>query len=224
VFRISGEQYSSGQSSWTEKSAVIRAMLRVLKEPAYADVRIAFGRSGLLGVMGDTTVARIVLDTADLLDDETRGLAARLLDRGDAPGQSAPPAGRLSQYGPDYLRPRVADLVRRWKATAARVVIYGAGEHTANLFKWTDLNQANVVGLVDSNPSLAGEVYWSLPVSGPGQLASLAPDAIVISSMFAEDQMYLAARALVGADVEVVRLYEERDAESASSCARASEP
>jgi hypothetical protein len=210
VFRSSDGQYSSGQTIWADKRAVIRVMLRLLKEPAFADVRVGFRRSGVLSVLGDVGIVRTILDTPDLLDEETRSLADRLLALRDGPGIPLPQS-RIAQYCEHYLRPRLEGLVNRWKTSAARVVIYGAGEHTSNLFKWTDLGQTNIVGLVDSNPDLAGHVYWSLPVSTPAALRGLEPDVVVISSMATQEGMYDTAREHVDDHVEVVLLYDRLD-------------
>lgn len=207
VCRVVDEQYSGAQSNWDEKSAVLRTMLRTLKLPEYADVREAFGRSGILGVFGVTGIARIVLETPDLLDEETRRLVLRLLEPEPTTAGTARTSASPSQYSPAYLRPRVAELVGAWRERNARVVIFGAGEHTANLFKWTELLRANITAIVDSNPQLAGEVYWGVPLSAPASLPELDADVVLISSMFAQDQMADIVRRL-RPGVEIVRLYD----------------
>ena len=207
VCRVVDEQYSGAQSNWDEKSTVLRTMLRTLKRPEYADVRDAFGRSGIVAVFGATGIARIVLETPDLLDDETRRLVLRLLEPEPTTAAAARTSASPSQYSPAYLRPRVAELVRVWRERDARIAIFGAGEHTANLFKWTDLRYANITAIVDSNPQLAGEVYWGVPLSPPAALPQLAADVVLISSMFAQDQMADIVRRLQPG-VEVVCLYD----------------
>jgi hypothetical protein len=208
AYRLSAGQYSRGRNrGGADQRDVVRAILLRLQTPAYADVWAAFRDSGILSLLDEIAVAQTVLENPDLLTGDVRQLAWSLLEAStqSPPGAAVPLRGR---YSAQYLRQRLCRGIARWKASGARVVVYGAGEHTANLFKWTDLQQANIVGLIDGNPDLTGRVYWSLPVLAPAQLPELKPDVIVLSSMTAYAQMHDTVRTLVSPDVEIVRLYD----------------
>jgi ABC-type Fe3+-hydroxamate transport system substrate-binding protein len=99
-------------------------------------------------------------------------------------------------------------LVERWNAAGKRVVIYGAGEHTARLFQWTTLSQARLIGLVDSNTTLHGQVRWDLKIHPPEQIRNLNPDVILISSQMWQEEIYRSLAPLESAGIEVVRLYQ----------------
>src|SRR5262249_55588372 len=87
-----------------------------------------------------------------------------------------------SQFCPDYLVPRVADLVEGWRRQGKRLVIYGAGSHTLRLFEWTNLKNACIVAVVDSNPGLSGRSVFGHIVRPPSEIEQIAHDVILISS------------------------------------------
>jgi SAM-dependent methyltransferase len=89
----------------------------------------------------------------------------------------------------------------------SRVVVYGAGTHTSELWRVCPWLAAQTVAMVDGNPRLQGHHFLGAPVLSPRDLPSLAPDAIVISVRTAEPQIaaWLSEQGLGGL---TVRLYE----------------
>ena len=72
---------------------------------------------------------------------------------------------------------------------ASRVVIYGAGTHTAELWHACPALHGRVAAMVDGNPRLQGHEFLSVPVHSPRDLRSLRPDLVVISVRTAESQI-----------------------------------
>ncbi len=215
VFRVKEGQFSAGFIRWDEHRSVIRNLLRQLKSPVHADLQAAFSDSGLMACFGQTDVLETILEFPDLHDDaDTRRLAQQMLKRQRelhaSRRQSA--ARNRALYSPEHLRPIVSALVERWRREDARIVIMGAGEHTANLFKWTDLMQARLVGLLDNQ--LQGERFWSFDIKAPADVSLLNPDVVLISSAAYQDEMYAQIRRHVGPEVEIVRLYAQPFAET----------
>jgi hypothetical protein len=115
--------------------------------------------------------------------------------------------GVKDQYQPDCLARKVADLRATWEARGARVMLYGAGEHTARLFQWTRIAQANLVGLADGNPALHGQDRHGFRVRSPREILSLAPDVVAISSCYFFHDIYEDIRFLEQVGVELVGFY-----------------
>jgi hypothetical protein len=111
------------------------------------------------------------------------------------------------QYGPAYLEPKVAELMAAWRQRGSRVLLYGAGEHTARLFQWTGLARAPLVGLADGNPALHGQERHGLRVIAPREIPALRPDVVLISSFFHRDEIYRQLRPLEADGVELAGLY-----------------
>lgn len=89
---------------------------------------------------------------------------------------------------------------------SARLVIYGAGTHTAELLQSFPWLMDQCVAFVDGNRDLQGHSYFGRPVLSPLRLGELAPDRIVISAREAEAEI---ATFLAGIGMErlAVRLY-----------------
>ncbi|MEP6916995.1 MAG: class I SAM-dependent methyltransferase [Acidobacteriota bacterium] len=83
----------------------------------------------------------------------------------------------------------VQSKLREALAGRSRVVVYGAGTHTSELWRACPWLAAQTVAMVDGNPRLQGHRFLGLPVHSPRDLPSLAPDAIVISVRTAESQI-----------------------------------
>lgn len=209
VMRLLSTSYSTGTRAWEEQRVVLDHLLHLLKDPQYRDIRPYFSRSGILFSLNDRqAVVRTVLENHELCDSDTRGMVVEMLERayGRDLGPPRQPASAV-QYSSEYLGPKVSRLVDRWKASNRRVVIFGAGDHTANLFQWTTLADALLVGLVDSNPSLHGQWYQGLEITHPDRIKSLRPDVILISSQAYQEAIYQTLRPLEVDGIEIVRLY-----------------
>jgi 2-polyprenyl-3-methyl-5-hydroxy-6-metoxy-1,4-benzoquinol methylase len=137
-------------------------------------------------------------------------------------GAAVPPApvdavrGHLAGYraARQALFSRASLALRRALDGRQRVVIYGAGTHTAELWRACPFLEGRVAAMVDGNPRLQGHQFLGVPVHSPRALAGLAPDLIVISVRTAERQIgeYLAAE---GFGPVTLRLYEDAGAAAA---------
>jgi len=129
---------------------------------------------------------------------------------GAAPAAAGPPwegARAEGLRGPGWLRPRVAELVEAWRRAGHEVLIFGAGAHTTDLFRWTDLAQAPLVGIADELEALHGQRIWGLEVVAPERIGELAPDVVLISAAGEQDELYRRLRPLEALGIELVRLY-----------------
>lgn len=95
-----------------------------------------------------------------------------------------------------------------WQARADRVVIFGAGTHTSELLRVSDLRSTNLIGYVDSNPVFHGHSYLGLPVYSPQQIDELDANVIVISARGWETQIWERLASERARGIEVVPLYE----------------
>lgn len=113
----------------------------------------------------------------------------------------------LNNFSPDYLKDRIVPQVRQWVVQNKRVLIYGAGYHTDNLFHWTNISDAKIVGLSDKDPDKHGEKYHGHEVIPPERILDAEPDVILISSNYYQDEIYQALRPLEKKGIELVRIY-----------------
>jgi glycosyltransferase involved in cell wall biosynthesis len=209
VMRLVASSYSTGTRRWEEQRSVLRGVLRTLQSEEFADVWPHVEAGGIFWCLNDrqavvrTVLAEPALQTAPLLR-----AVQRMLDRyyGGLIEPERPDYRRL--YTADYLRRRVNGLVDGWRASGVRVLIYGAGEHTTNLLKWTNLLRANIVALADADPATHGDVRWGLDVLPPARIADSQPDVIVISSASWQDEIYDQLRPYESRGIGVVRLYD----------------
>lgn len=117
----------------------------------------------------------------------------------------------------DHLRERIDKELAGWLENRRRIAIYGAGYHTECLLDATPLAKADLVALVDGNPSKQGREVFGLPVVSPRDLSELKPDVVVISSYDFQTEM-IEALARVGlGELPVVAFYPEVQAFSTAS-------
>jgi hypothetical protein len=65
-------------------------------------------------------------------------------------------------------RDRLLPLIQTWKASGARVAIFGTGEHTDQLVRvLPELQQLRLVAFLDSNPAKQGKAYHGITVRAP---------------------------------------------------------
>jgi glycosyltransferase involved in cell wall biosynthesis len=116
---------------------------------------------------------------------------------------------------------QIMDDLERRHGTPARVLLYGAGKHSARLMAERHLwetRRHRVVGIIDDHPRFhASPVYLDLPVQSVGAAAArvaageaLAP--VVLSTDTYEDQFWAQCAPLRAAGVPVFRLYTIRKA------------
>ena len=114
---------------------------------------------------------------------------------------------RAGLYHPAHLSAQVDGLLEQWRGSGARVVLYGAGEHTARLFQWTRLAQAGLVGLADGNADLHGQERFGFRVLPPEAVLDLRPDLVLISSFYHVQSIYEDIRFMEARGVELRGFY-----------------
>lgn len=92
------------------------------------------------------------------------------------------------------------------------VVVYGAGVHTEMLFKYTDIERKNVVGIVDSHK--CGEMLDHYKINRPDFILDIKPDIIIISSFAFQNQICSYLSDVLGYGGQIIKLYNELDTES----------
>lgn len=112
----------------------------------------------------------------------------------------------------DRERVRVRRLLRHLSTPERRrVAVFGAGTHTEFLLRYSELSQAEIVCILDSNPKKWGTRFMGSPVVSPDRADEFAADVIVISSQAFHREMYEAVREYTAGGVEVIDLYREAD-------------
>jgi hypothetical protein len=97
-----------------------------------------------------------------------------------------------------------------------KVVIYGAGDHTRDLFKQTRAEELRIDSIVDTYQK-DGELC-GYRIKNARELNAVAPDVVLISSFSFEEQIYRHLRNTLGYKGEVVRIYESDNTESPPVC------
>ena len=109
-------------------------------------------------------------------------------EKGERPAAARPVdvSARLSLksnpilLSPEWLVPRVSQLVASWNRRKCRVVLYGAGEITSSLFRWTNIADADLVAIAEPVDFILGERLWNLQTVSPFAIDGLDADAILI--------------------------------------------
>jgi len=117
-------------------------------------------------------------------------------------------AAGADPVNPEFLRERVAQFLEEWGPSQARIVIHGAGGHTAHLFDWTGIKQANVVGISDNSLSLRGIQRFGFKILAPWEIASLKPQVVLISSHAFQEEIRKSLGFLVEQGVQLVGCYQ----------------
>jgi glycosyltransferase involved in cell wall biosynthesis len=107
---------------------------------------------------------------------------------------------------------RIDRWVVLWRRQDARIVVYGAGQHTRQLLETSRLKDARIIALADSETELAGRSRFGYPVVSPAEIAELRPDVVLISSATYQDPIYDRVRHLNAIGVEIVRPYSDQPA------------
>ena len=90
---------------------------------------------------------------------------------------------------------------------ARRVVVYGAGDHTAQLLAAFPALAQVTVAFVDSDPLKQGSSFAGRPVRAPGDLDDIAADAVLLSSQPFQEEMAATVARFDSRGLDVVRLY-----------------
>ncbi len=83
---------------------------------------------------------------------------------------------------------RIEEVVKN--AANKKVILYGAGEHTTQLFRETAIGKAAIVAIVDSDKTKWGTAVNGIPVISPDDGARRKCDMVVISSYSFQEEIY----------------------------------
>jgi len=97
--------------------------------------------------------------------------------------------------------------VKGWIREGKRIVIYGAGFHTQNLLHVTKLQEAQIVGVSDSDQNKHGTECRGHSVINPEEILKTKPDVILISSRDCESQIYDQLQYMERNGISLVRIY-----------------
>ncbi len=122
----------------------------------------------------------------------------------------------------DVMLQRVRELVARWNREQRRVVLYGAGEETSKLFKWTDLANANLVAIAEPVNLLQGERLWGLYTVAPETIETLEADTVLICRPDPRGEIRASLEALERRGFEIASLSETTMAKAEAPRRRAS--
>lgn len=112
-----------------------------------------------------------------------------------------------SRFNEAYLKSKLEEDSNKWIHSRKRIVIYCSGEHTRKLLDWTNIYEANIVGIVDANPSLQGSRFLGYEIRSPHEILSFSPDLILISSATMPDEIALSLRHIQEQNVQVYSPY-----------------
>lgn len=218
----------------------IRRIIAVLSRPENQDLLPHFARSAAFLHFGidaaeamlsapecwDPIHATLLAEPLAQYMKRKRGRAGRDGRLRNRPHFERPPTWQkyVTQYTPEYLRPRVDALVAEWNRAGKRVVIYGAGDHTVALMKLTQLGAARIVGIADKALAVQGQRQWGFEVITPGEIARLQPDVVLISSAANQDEIYDALSPIAKLGIERVCLYEDVESDSSVSAGYEASP
>ncbi len=105
------------------------------------------------------------------------------------------------------LGERVRSTIEGWRREGHRIAIYGAGYHTLGLIDLCDLAPTDIEGLIDDDPEKHGTRLAGLPVFGPECLRNGTIDAVLVSSLAAEDAILARLQPLVARGIRVQGVY-----------------
>jgi 2-polyprenyl-3-methyl-5-hydroxy-6-metoxy-1,4-benzoquinol methylase len=106
------------------------------------------------------------------------------------------------------LNHRIADAVQR--TPAGRLALWGAGIHTSQMLSDTQLSSVPLFCIFDNDSKKSGHTLSGIPIKAFPQNPSDAKaeiDAILISSLASEDEIYDQLKHLQGHGIKIYRLY-----------------
>lgn len=89
------------------------------------------------------------------------------------------------------------------------IVLFGASDTCELVMRALgDFPQANIVGIVDSNPSKHGVSFNGIPIRSPEIIESIHPDYVLITSYAKQDEIYEATKHFLEKGIKIKRLLE----------------
>ncbi len=113
---------------------------------------------------------------------------------------------RLQALDAPRLHALMSDLAT-WAGDTRHVAILGSGAQTEWLLGETPLGLLGHLSIIDNNPAAVGRLVGGLPVKGGHELAQLAPDAVVLTSLSHQNEMAAFVEGLSLAGTRLVRCY-----------------
>ncbi len=104
--------------------------------------------------------------------------------------------------------------IEEWQKRKVNFLIYGAGEHSAQLFEYIGIKEG-FLGFIDKSEIKQREGFLGYRVYSPSQITNyelrITNYGIIISSYEYQDEIYKGIKELETKGVEIVRLYDKRD-------------
>lgn len=112
----------------------------------------------------------------------------------------------------NLLSRRIDDILKN--IANKKVIIYGAGEHSVQLFKETHIGQANIAAIIDRDPAKWGTLINDIKVFSPEDDIKKGVEVVIISSYSFQEEIY---EYLSGhpewSRLEIISLYDSPDEE-----------
>lgn len=94
-----------------------------------------------------------------------------------------------------------------WNEKNLRVMIYGAGDFTKNLFNNTKLKTTNIISITDTSYEKYNKEYLGYDIVAPSSIGLYKPDIVLVASKRYQDEIYEKLIDLVNDESMVVKLY-----------------
>lgn len=106
------------------------------------------------------------------------------------------------------LRLEVTEKTETLRKSGKRVAVYGAGNHTEFLFRYTTIEKCRVTGIVDSNSKKHGKKQMGYTIHSSDWISPETCDAVIISSRAFQEEIYNQISYLLEKGISIVRLYD----------------
>lgn len=87
------------------------------------------------------------------------------------------------------------------------LLIFGAGEHSAQLFEQTKISRANIIGFIDNSREKWGKKILGYNIYSPNDLLKLSANVILISSYDSQNAIYQQLQKFSGLKSRIIKLY-----------------
>ena len=102
---------------------------------------------------------------------------------------------------------RISRLVKKYEGNDFKVGIFGAGEHTEQLFRTTEISKLCPVAIFDNDRSKWALNYQNIPIKAPNTINKLGLDLVIISSQKYEKEIYCQLKKILDSKTLVSPLY-----------------
>ncbi|MGH0033719.1 MAG: methyltransferase domain-containing protein [Myxococcota bacterium] len=121
------------------------------------------------------------------------------------------------------LGERVSLRLADWRAAGRHIALYGAGYHTRGLIDLCPIGPGDVECLVDDDTAKHGTRIAGIPIAGPERLEDGSIDAVLVSSLAAEEAILGRLAPLRARGTEVAGIYGPRSSDAGRQRRRYSE-